>query len=150
VRGRSPKAVELPQVSAEAQRSSQVRTRASDGALQLQERTAQTICSLPTIARPDTFPVNLAGRGLYVRTLHGESQLFPFTMLLPSLSPLITVTFSTPTRCYTKRRATLDWSTITEVGPAFQKDHIKMVAGEVMRLPAALISRTAAPDLLVR
>jgi hypothetical protein len=110
----------------------------------------QTICSLPTIARPDTFPVNLAGRGLYVRTLHGESQLFPFTMLLPSLSPLITVTFSTPTRCYTKRRATLDWSTITEVGPAFQKDHIKMVAGEVMRLPAALISRTAAPDLLVR
>src|SRR5467141_2710066 len=50
-----------------------VRTRASDGALQLQERTAETICSLPTIARPDTFRVNLAGEGLYVRTLHGES-----------------------------------------------------------------------------
>src|SRR6516225_8966565 len=73
MRGRSPKAVELPQDSAEAQRSSHARTRAADGALQLQERTAQTICSLPTIADPDTFPMNLAERGLYVRTLYRES-----------------------------------------------------------------------------
>jgi len=31
--------------------------------LQLQEKTAQTISPLPTIARPDTFPVILAGEG---------------------------------------------------------------------------------------
>src|SRR5215471_10205002 len=61
MRGRSPKAVELPQDSAEAQRSSHARTRASDGALQLQERTAQTICSLPTIARPRHLSDELGG-----------------------------------------------------------------------------------------
>src|SRR6516225_9606656 len=61
IRGRSPKAVELPQDSAQAQRSSHARTRASDGALQLQERTAQTICPLPTIARPRHLPNELGG-----------------------------------------------------------------------------------------
>src|ERR1017187_593861 len=65
MRGRSPKAVELPQVRRMLNDLHKVRTRASDGALQLQERIAQTICSLPTIARPDTFPENL-GWGAYM------------------------------------------------------------------------------------
>ena len=51
MRGRSLQAVELPQVRRMLNDLHKVRTRASDGALQLQERTAQTICSLPTIAR---------------------------------------------------------------------------------------------------
>jgi|SRR5580704_7037908 hypothetical protein len=62
MRGALPQSRRASSGPADAQRSSQVRTRPSDGALQWEERTAETICSLPTIVRPDTFPVNLAGK----------------------------------------------------------------------------------------
>src|ERR1039458_4545368 len=66
MRGRSPKAVELPQVRRKLNESSQVRTRASDGALQLQERTAQTICSAAHYCAPRHLPGELGGERAYM------------------------------------------------------------------------------------